>query len=265
MRHISAKQSLYRDTPEYEKRLIQLQGELLIEVKQGEENSGKLEDPTECERWRELGGEDPDDEQLSAKINILLQRLSENKEMLLDREISLEEITEHMDESAREMRVATIKTHPAIKKLNDLRRKTSDITRSMMALVSELSMYQATALKLEEDKEQQEESLKNAREFVSNGKPPSEEAFKELERLERERSNRHEHSSQMLDRLNKKIGHGRVYYPAKYALRTTAEPRPTAYVPDIGMELPKPYGSMAPFKPYDCSTASTMRHIRPPL
>jgi hypothetical protein len=44
-------------------------------------------------------------------------------------------------------------------------------------------------------------------------------------------------------------------------VRTTAEPRPNAYIPDE-LGIPKPYGTLAPFKPTE--TGSTMRHIRNP-
>lgn len=44
---------------------------------------------------------------------------------------------------------------------------------------------------------------------------------------------------------------------------TTAEPRPTAYIPQTNLlPLPKPYGAHAPFKPSHPS--SNMRHIRKP-
>jgi hypothetical protein len=44
--------------------------------------------------------------------------------------------------------------------------------------------------------------------------------------------------------------------------RTTAEPRPNAYIPEeVG--IPKPYGQLAPFKP--SQTGSTMRHTRKPV
>jgi hypothetical protein len=46
--------------------------------------------------------------------------------------------------------------------------------------------------------------------------------------------------------------------------RTTAEPRPNAYVPQDSrsMGVPKPYGRYAPFKPTELG--SNMRHIRKP-
>ena len=47
--------------------------------------------------------------------------------------------------------------------------------------------------------------------------------------------------------------------------KSTAEPRPNAYIPDDESELPipRPYGSHAPFKPQEAG--STMRHIRKPV
>ena len=42
--------------------------------------------------------------------------------------------------------------------------------------------------------------------------------------------------------------------------RTTAQPRPNAYIPDE-LGIPRPYGQHAPFKPSEAG--STMRHIRP--
>jgi hypothetical protein len=45
--------------------------------------------------------------------------------------------------------------------------------------------------------------------------------------------------------------------------KTSAEPRPTAYVPDDELGIPKPYGRNAPFKPSE--VGSSMRHIRVPV
>jgi hypothetical protein len=44
--------------------------------------------------------------------------------------------------------------------------------------------------------------------------------------------------------------------------KTSAEPRPTAYIPDE-LGIPKPYGNLAPFKPTE--PGSTMRHIKVPV
>lgn len=44
-------------------------------------------------------------------------------------------------------------------------------------------------------------------------------------------------------------------------IRTTAEPRPNAYIPDE-LGIPKPYGGRGPFKPTE--GGATMRHTRMP-
>ena len=46
---------------------------------------------------------------------------------------------------------------------------------------------------------------------------------------------------------------------------TTAKPRPNAYIPDDDSELPipRPYGSLAPFKPTE--PGSTMQNVRKPV
>ena len=55
------------------------------------------------------------------------------------------------------------------------------------------------------------------------------------------------------------------HYKIAGGITTTAEPRPNAYIPDDGTDLPlpKPYGAAAPFKPTE--PGSNMRHIRKPV
>lgn len=54
-------------------------------------------------------------------------------------------------------------------------------------------------------------------------------------------------------------------YVLSDGLKSTAEPRPNAYIPDNELELPipRPYGAHAPFKPQEPGTS--MRHIRKPV
>ena len=49
--------------------------------------SEKLEDPGKHPIWKGLPGEDPDEEQLKAKIQVLEERLNNKKEMLLEKEL----------------------------------------------------------------------------------------------------------------------------------------------------------------------------------
>jgi hypothetical protein len=49
-------------------------------------------------------------------------------------------------------------------------------------------------------------------------------------------------------------------------IRTMAEPRPNAYIPDslglIELPIPKPYGSQAPYRPQE--VPSLLRHYKKP-
>lgn len=57
------------------------------------ELSEKLENP-ENHPWKmELKGEDPDEEPLRAKIQVLEERLNNKKEMLLEKELVYEEVS----------------------------------------------------------------------------------------------------------------------------------------------------------------------------
>lgn len=246
------------DINAYKEKISKLECELDIQKNKVKTLSSQIENPIDSDRWKELGGEDLDDEQLDAKINVLVQRLSEGKEQLIEREVLLEETKAETLKLQENMKLTSKTTQPMVKRLNDYQNRLRDVTRSMMALVSELSMYQAISLKLEEEREQQEELLQQSRRLVSEGKPPGDDALRDLRRLLREKKS----SAISTEKSSDDFGH--VYYPASYALRTTAEPRPTAYIPDSGIEIPKPYGAMAPFKPSEFS-GTTMRRICPPV
>ena len=55
----------------------------------------------------------------------------------------------------------------------------------MLATVAEVSMYQATAMKLEQEKQAKEKILEEALDRVSKGLPPTTESEDEWERMER--------------------------------------------------------------------------------
>ena len=127
----------------------------------------------------------------------------------------------------------------------------------MMATVSELSMYQATAMKLQQTKHDREMELEDAKWRLQQGQAPTEAAEHAWYRTERERLRKRE-AAQSGGASSQRMSDGMV--PAAI-VRTTAEPRPNAYIPDeIG--IPKPYGALAPFKPMQ--QGATMRHIKRP-
>jgi hypothetical protein len=112
---------------------------------------------------------------------------------------------------------------------------------------------QATALRLQQEKVAREKALEEAKWRFEHGDAPNEEAVKEFNRTERQRLAMVETAMRREEELQMTQTTG--------VQKSTAEPRPTAYIPDdIG--IPKPYGNSAPFKPTELG--SSMRHIRLP-
>jgi chromosome segregation ATPase len=246
-RFVSVKKPLQKDINPYQERITQLESELQIQRQQVKILSSQIENPIQSDHWRQLGGEDPDDEQMDAKINVLEQRLSDSREQLTEREVMYEEMKAQASELEEKIQTTAEATQPIMKHLNESQNRHRDVTRSMMALVSELSMYQKILMQLEEEKEHQEELLHQSQQLVKDGKPPSDEALRDLKRLLKERKiDFNDMCTYKPENYTDSFGH--VYYPATYAIRTTAEPRPKAYIPESGIEIPKPYGAMAPFK-----------------
>ena len=127
-------------------------------------------------------------------------------------------------------------------------------TRKMMATISELSMYQATVMKLSAEKEEVAEEVHRARLKLADGEAPTEDAEKQWKSMVRGEEVAEIMREQAAERMRILEARGNVQ-------TTTAEPRPRAYIPeDLG--IPKPYGNFEPFKPAE--PGSTMRHIRKP-
>lgn len=240
--------------PEYAEQILGLQQELSMEREMTEMLCRDLETPSNEDRWRPLGGEDPDTEQLVAKVQVLEERLNDKKEQLLEKELVLEEVTSLSDKLRTQAADGRGDTLKLAKNVNDFQSRIKETTRKMMATVSELSMYQATAMKLQQEKHDREMEMEDAQWRSDNGQPPTEHAEHEWYRMERERLRKQE------EMFRKQLQGAGALQPAQVT-RTTAEPRPNAYIPDdIG--IPKPYGGLAPFKPSEAG--ANMRHMRKP-
>jgi chromosome segregation ATPase len=256
--------------PEYAAKILTLQKDLAEEREVVDALCRNLENPSNLGRWRELQGEDPDTEQLAAKIQVLEERLNEKKEQLLEKELVLEEVTALSDKLRSQANEGRSDTLALAKRVNEFQARIKEVTRKMMATVSELSMYQATALKLQQEKHDQEMSLEDAQWKLDQGQAPTEAIEHAWYRSERDRLRRQEFAIQQRERGGMSVqsgggggmggGMGGGDVPSQ-VVRTTAEPRPNAYIPDeIG--IPKPYGNLAPFKPTE--GGANMRHFRKP-
>lgn len=150
---------------------------------------------------------------------------------------------------------AVLRNHELVK-VNLFQAKMKEVTRQMMATVSELSMYQATAMKLSEECELLRDASAIARERLSENRPPTEAAEDEFRRVLRVEAMREQ------DERNRVARREEEEILNSNATRTTAEPRVNAYIPDGEFGLPTAYGKNAPFMPSQRGT--TMRHTRRP-
>jgi len=90
---------------------------------------------------------------------------------------------------------------------------------------------------------------------LEQGEAPNEECEREFLKMLQKRAGRRKIGQEMEEEEQWKLPDGTY---------TTATPRPNAYIPQSGSELPlpKPYGSQAPFKP--TLPGSNIRHIQKP-
>merc|ERR1719316_642085 len=120
-------------------------------------------------KWRQLGGEDLDAQTLRVKIQDLEERLNDKKEGLLEKELILEEVTALSDKLRQQASDGRQGTMELSQKVNFFQARIKEVTRKMMATVSELSMHQATAHKLRTERDEAMERAMTARERLGNG------------------------------------------------------------------------------------------------
>ncbi|ETN17124.1 hypothetical protein PPTG_05016 [Phytophthora nicotianae INRA-310] len=244
--------------PELAQRILSLQEELKQEKDVTELLCRDLETPKNSDRWRSLGGEDPDEEQLAAKLAYLEERYHQKKEQLLEKELVLEEVTGLSNKLRTQAAARRGETLELAKRVNDFQGRIKETTRRMMAVVSELSMYQATAMKLQQEKHDTTIDVEECQKRTLAGYAPNAYCEQQLVRLQSQKL--HNSEVRAATEMAKAATAHAANFPSQFTY-TTAEARPNAYIPeDLG--IPKPYGQQAPFKPTQQGT--TMRHIRMP-
>ncbi|XP_013383517.1 coiled-coil domain-containing protein 146 [Lingula anatina] len=220
----------------------------------------QLENPYDETRVRYLEGSDPSPAQLQTKLEELEVRLAEKEEQLLEKDLIFEQDTRLTERVKRRAGAGKDDTLALAKKVNDLQGKIKEMTRKMMAQVSELSMHQAAAMKLQQEVKEKEAELEQCYIRMEKGEPPSDEIEREWQRTLRDEERR------LRDKeMQSMVEAEAEQYTLPGGITTAAEPRPNAYIPDDDSELPipRPYGAHAPFKPQE--PGSTMRHIRKPV
>merc|ERR1712093_634719 len=130
-----------------------------------------------------LGGEDLDAETLRMKTQDLEERLNDKKESLLEKELILEEVAALSEKLRQQALAGRQGTMELSQKVNVFQSRIKDVTRKMMATVSELSMYQATAHKLQAERDDACERMMTARERLAQGEPPTDTAEAEFQKM----------------------------------------------------------------------------------
>mmetsp|Transcript_2201 Transcript_2201/g.7380 ORF Transcript_2201/g.7380 Transcript_2201/m.7380 type:complete len:926 (-) Transcript_2201:240-3017(-) len=256
-RQLRVVQSKIPEVPKLVDEVVRLREQVSSVRKRTDELSRELENPrSSLRKWRKLGGEDLDPQTLRVRIHNLEERLNDKKESLLEKELILEEVTALSDKLRSQAVDGRQDTMELSQKVNAFQSRIKDVTRKMMATVSELSMHQATAHKLQGDRDEACERAVVARERFRNGESPWETADQEFDKLVRQDQQRE------LDRQAAAQRRQEEEIMNSNFTRTTAEPRVNAYIPEDERGLPKAYGNSAPFRP--TVAGSTMRHIRKP-
>ncbi|KAM9026094.1 coiled-coil domain-containing protein 146 [Ara ararauna] len=218
-----------------------------------------IADPTNESRKRDLGGKDPSPPELLRKIEQLEIELVQKEEKLLETDLLYEHLSwvlSRVHAAAEDRKQDTLLI---AKRTNDMKKMIKVRTQKMMALVAELSMQQALAIKLQQEVRDKEQFLMIVSSRIDQGLPPPEEIENEClkilrnEKMQKAAEARAKHAAE------------EEQAAAPGYIRTTAEPRPTAYIPsdEHSLPLPRPYGALAPFKPTEPGT--NMRHFRKPL
>lgn len=241
--------------PDLAEQVLGLKKSLDTEKEKVDILSSKLENPEKHPRKMELAGEDADPEALQAKIQVLEERLNNKKESLLEKELVYEEVSnlaEKLRTQALDGRKSTLEI---AEKINEYKARTTELSRKMLATVSELSMFQSKALKLQTEKEEKEQLLEQAVQRMENGMAPTDAADAEWEKKVRDQQRR---QSDKVERIRRKQLEQSL---PPNGVKTTALPRPNSYMPP-DIQIPKPYGSFQPFKPSE--PGANMRHIKNP-
>lgn len=213
------------EVPKLADKVKNLHSKKEAEIKTVNNLSGLLENPEKHPRRRDLEGEDPDQDALTAKIQVLEERLNNKKEALLEKELVYEEVSnlaEKLRTQALDGRKTTLEIN---EKINEYRARTNDLARKLFASVSEVSMLQSKALKLQQEKEEKEQILENALRNLEEGVPPTDDSEMVWDRLTRNQARKEIDGE---ERRQRKLLEQQL--PLN-SVKSSALPRPNSYMP----------------------------------
>ncbi|KAH6568449.1 hypothetical protein BASA60_008634 [Batrachochytrium salamandrivorans] len=232
----------------------------------------EMENSDDPKRCRNLGGSDPLLVDLLKKIERLEDFLAVREEKLLEKDLMADEISTLTARLKKQTLDGKQETYKATYRLNTLTKRIKDVTKCTMSKVSELAMNQALAASLYHEKNEKEALVQEALSRLETGDIPTEQIEQDFIKLEKLKVRKESKQRAAMER-NMREKAGRLvdvddddfYIYGK--VRTMAEPRPNAYIPDASghgeLPIPKPYGEHAPFKPQEPGTQ--IRFYRKPV
>ncbi|GBG65592.1 hypothetical protein CBR_g51474 [Chara braunii] len=223
--------------------------------------SDLLENPSNKERWRQLEGKTPKADELATILQSVEDKLGDRKEQLMERELVYQEVTKLSTKLRQQAADGRKEAIFLAGKANKCRKKMMDTIRKIMATVAELSLCQATAIRLAETRDDLKNVVFEAAKRLERGEAPTEDASREWYRMERERLIILELAERRTAAFTSNDGPVLEGGMRNKPTFTAAEQRPNAYLPEE-LAIPRPYGQYAPFKPSDLGP--TMRHYRKP-
>lgn len=158
-----------------EAELLATQRELLAMQQRVAGLETDLESPHNATRFKRLEGGDLTEEQLQEKVERLSARLVAKEEQALEKDLVLAEVDKLVGRSTAQVRAGQSDTVLLAKTVNTYQMKIKDGNRKLMALVSELSMYQAQALQLQQQAHGRAIELEEAQARLDAGQPPTQE------------------------------------------------------------------------------------------
>lgn len=243
-RTVEATKRTMPDAHLYQDRISSLESDILIERKNIEQLSLDLEDPnislstgTRARTNRATP--------LEAQINVLENRLHISQNRLLEKEVELETLSLRCREMEEQQAKNKEQVKPLIQDLVTCRGQGSELSRTLISLMSELRMYQQSNIALSEEKTAQERALATSdRASAANGEAPS----KEARRIRQMKDSQENNDANSLDCS---------------IIPTSTLGRPNAYLPFSGGKAIPFGGAHGPFQPYSAASGG-MRHFRAP-
>ncbi|KPA82313.1 hypothetical protein ABB37_03409 [Leptomonas pyrrhocoris] len=191
-----------------------------------------------------VGGPSEEYVRLQARCQELESRMQTITAKLREKDLILEEVSELAERVGGQAESGKDVTLALAKQVNKYHSNIRGKSRQMMATISELSLFQASSIQLQQEVQRLEAVVAEAEQRMATGDAPFAEAEEQYER--RKQVDERYAAARQQRRQAAQAAEARE---AAQAIATTAEQRPNAYIPeDDKLGLARPYGPFAPFK-----------------